>query len=171
MFCCIPGSPIIRLNILGQNYVIVNTYCAMIDLLEKKSAIYSDRYEGTLLETVRRLMFRPLYSVRGSLCSTSCESFARVSRCWLHPPSRCGFSWSIAHVRYGQEWRIRRKLFHSQFNLQVSKRYRSIEEKATHQFLGRLLDTPEHFMSHVRLWVPFYLPRSFSDSKLAWRAL
>lgn len=100
------GSPVIRLNILGQNYIVVNTYQAMVDLLEKKSAIYSDR---------------------------------------------CGFSWSIAHARYGREWRVRRKLFHSQFSLQASKRYHDIEEKATHQFLGRLMSTPEQFMSHVRL--------------------
>lgn len=38
------GSSIVRYNILGNNIVVLNSLQAVTDLLEKRSAIYSDRY-------------------------------------------------------------------------------------------------------------------------------
>ena len=39
-----PGSGLVRLNVLGNNIVVVNTLEAATDLLEKRSANYSDRW-------------------------------------------------------------------------------------------------------------------------------
>ena len=38
------GSDILRLNVLGNNIIILNSLEATTDLLEKRSTIYSDRY-------------------------------------------------------------------------------------------------------------------------------
>lgn len=41
---CNAGSDIIRVNMLGTNFVITNSLEASTDLLDKRSSIYSDRY-------------------------------------------------------------------------------------------------------------------------------
>lgn len=38
------GSDIVRYNVLGNNIIVLNSLQAVTDLLEKRSAIYSDRY-------------------------------------------------------------------------------------------------------------------------------
>lgn len=38
------NSPIIRLEVLGVNLIILNSMEVIADLLDKRSAIYSDRY-------------------------------------------------------------------------------------------------------------------------------
>lgn len=38
------GSPLLRLNVMGFNVIVVNTLKATLDLLDTRSAIYSDRY-------------------------------------------------------------------------------------------------------------------------------
>ena len=42
-YCVLPGSDLIRLNIFGSNIVVVNSLEAALDLLERRSSIYSDR--------------------------------------------------------------------------------------------------------------------------------
>ena len=37
------GSKIVRYNVLGSNIVILNSLQVVMDLLDKRSAIYSDR--------------------------------------------------------------------------------------------------------------------------------
>ena len=38
------GSDIVRLNVLGTNIIILNSFKSAIDLLDRRSNIYSDRY-------------------------------------------------------------------------------------------------------------------------------
>lgn len=40
----IKASSVVRYNVLGNNIVVLNSLQAVIDLFEKRSAIYSDRY-------------------------------------------------------------------------------------------------------------------------------
>ena len=40
----VQGSNIVRYNVLGNNIVVLNSLHAVTDLLDKRSAIYSDRY-------------------------------------------------------------------------------------------------------------------------------
>lgn len=46
-------SDVIRLNVLGKNVLIVNTYEAANELFEKRAAIYSDRVCCICFEFVR----------------------------------------------------------------------------------------------------------------------
>lgn len=42
-------SPLVRLNVLGNNIIVLNTMEAINDLLEKRSSNYSDRYVPTIV--------------------------------------------------------------------------------------------------------------------------
>lgn len=44
IIACTLESDIIRLNVLGRNIIILNSLIASVDLLERRSSIYSDRY-------------------------------------------------------------------------------------------------------------------------------
>ena len=44
-----PDSDLIRLNLLGNNVIIVNSYAAATDLLEKRGTTYSERPVFTML--------------------------------------------------------------------------------------------------------------------------
>ena len=38
------GSDVIRLNVLGHNIIILNSFKAAMELIDQRSAIYSDRF-------------------------------------------------------------------------------------------------------------------------------
>jgi len=54
---------------------------------------------------------------------------------------------------YGEEWKERRKLFTRYFHPSNPKVYQLRELEYTHKIVRRLLDSPEKFMEHLRLWV------------------
>ncbi|EKM54990.1 uncharacterized protein PHACADRAFT_119876 [Phanerochaete carnosa HHB-10118-sp] len=107
-------SDILRLNVLGSNIIIVNSLEAANDLLDKRSAIYSDRPEMPMLNDL------------------------------------CEFGWNVAFRRYDDSWRNGRRVFQHELGPQVVKRFRSLEEQASHQFLRSLLREPTAFMNHLR---------------------
>lgn len=52
---------------------------------------------------------------------------------------------------YGQEWRRQRKLMHSEVQQQLVRRFNPNQESTTHEFLRRVLDTPNDFLEHIHL--------------------
>lgn len=145
-----PDSPIVRLNLLGQNVLVCNTLQTVLDLLDKRSAIYSDRCrpfpeinEHFLTDVLQAVSHDEPRAVRihFTLLSNTLANFNHV---------RCGWYWATTGIPYGKEWRTHRRLFHAQFHSQTVKQWRPIETKATHKFLRRLLDTPGDFMHHIR---------------------
>ncbi|KAF8169161.1 cytochrome P450 [Mycena galopus ATCC 62051] len=61
-----------------------------------------------------------------------------------------GWDFDIATMRYGDEWRIHRRLFNQALNFNAARKYRPHEVTATHGLLGRLLTEPEAFLAHFR---------------------
>ncbi|KAL0565197.1 hypothetical protein V5O48_016834 [Marasmius crinis-equi] len=51
---------------------------------------------------------------------------------------------------YGEQWRIRRRLFDQMFNPATSKRYQPQQATATRHLLRKLCDDPENFARHIR---------------------
>ncbi|KAF8868343.1 cytochrome P450 [Infundibulicybe gibba] len=51
---------------------------------------------------------------------------------------------------YGANWRLRRRMFHAQYNKSVVKKYQPIQEREASRFLARLLDSPQDLVSHIR---------------------
>ncbi|KAF7378306.1 Cytochrome P450 [Mycena sanguinolenta] len=60
-----------------------------------------------------------------------------------------GWDFLIAMMKYGDEWRIHRRLFNQEFNTVASRKFHGAERIAVHAFLRRLLDNPEGFLEHL----------------------
>ncbi|KAJ6568897.1 cytochrome P450 [Mycena capillaripes] len=61
-----------------------------------------------------------------------------------------GWYFNIALMKYGEEWRIHRRLVQGALNAKAVRKYEPAELVGTHALLGRLLHTPEDFMNHFR---------------------
>ncbi|KAK1232372.1 hypothetical protein PQX77_004494 [Marasmius sp. AFHP31] len=57
---------------------------------------------------------------------------------------------NLAFMEYGEEWRIRRRLFDQMFNPTASKRYHLRMAKATRALLKRLCENPDNLLGHIR---------------------
>ncbi|KAJ7625703.1 cytochrome P450 [Roridomyces roridus] len=108
------NSDIIHLNLLGKSIVVLNSFAATDELLEKRSSIYSDR-----------------------------EDFPMVN-------GLMGWDFNAASMRYGDEWRIHRRLFNQEFNVRASRKYESRELLGTRKLLQRLISHPDMFLTHFR---------------------
>ena len=62
----------------------------------------------------------------------------------------CGFGWGLAFLRYGDYWKDCMRAFHQEFQPDAVKKFRPVEEKATHHLLLNLLESPNDLMDHLR---------------------
>jgi len=62
-----------------------------------------------------------------------------------------GYRQSVAFLQYGEEWRIHRKLAHSVLSPAAVKQYHIMQEDIVAAFGKSLLDTPEDFVSLLRM--------------------
>jgi cytochrome P450 len=123
----------IYLNVLGQHFVILSSLEVISDLFEKRSTIYSDRKQTTMLTE--------LYVS---------HSFRRKE--YVKNANRCRMNWriSLALMPYGRWWRRHRRLFHEHFHPNAVKKYYPIQRQEVQAFLRRLLVSPDDFFHHVR---------------------
>ncbi|KAF5345745.1 hypothetical protein D9758_011875 [Tetrapyrgos nigripes] len=61
-----------------------------------------------------------------------------------------GFTWHLAFMPYGKEWRKARKVFHQELNPRALLQYRPVMVSATQKLLVLLLEKPEDFLNHLR---------------------
>ncbi|KAJ7607876.1 cytochrome P450 [Roridomyces roridus] len=107
-------SDIIHVDIAGRSIIILSSMEAAVNLLDKRSAIYSDR--------ARLLMVNELM----------------------------GWEFIFSIMKYGDRWRTRRRLFHTVFHAEASKKFLPRQLSTTHQLLRRLLHEPAGIMAHLR---------------------
>ncbi|PPQ95404.1 hypothetical protein CVT26_008250 [Gymnopilus dilepis] len=62
-----------------------------------------------------------------------------------------GWDFSFGHMRYGEQWKKHRRVFHQQFQQSVAQTYWPIQRREAHALLRRLLDSPENLDYHLRL--------------------
>ena len=115
---------------LGRPTIVVNTAEAAFDLLEKRSANYSDRPPTPMID---------LCVLRCSLENQSERSLRFVSINW---------NWNLAMQRYCQPWRWHRRLFWQHFHPGVLSTYEDAQNRESIRFLQRLLDNPSQFELH-----------------------
>ncbi|KAJ6467859.1 cytochrome P450 [Mycena sanguinolenta] len=60
-----------------------------------------------------------------------------------------GWDFLLAMMKYGDEWRIHRRLINQEFNVVASRKFHDAERIAARAFLRRLLDNPEGFLKHL----------------------
>ncbi|KAJ7607912.1 cytochrome P450 [Roridomyces roridus] len=114
-------SDILHLGVAGRSIVVLSSKDAAMDLLEKRSAIYSDRSVLMNIGLVLDLTWnRPRLPMSNSI-------------------------WMAAMQK-----RAHRRLFHGVFHEQAAKKFLPAQLSATHQLLRRMLHTPEDFVAHLR---------------------
>lgn len=64
-----------------------------------------------------------------------------------------GFSIFFGSLTYGEEWRRRRRAFHSQFQRNVVTDYQSMQLRETYLYIGNVLKNPDDALGLSRLCV------------------
>ena len=85
-----------------------------------------------------------------------------------------GFDWALSLMPYGTSWRQHRKVFHQYFYPNAAAEYIPKQLSEARKTLLRIVERPEEFRDHIRLYVsldsmgPFilFLPSYFSASIL-----
>ncbi|KAF9001512.1 cytochrome P450 [Cyathus striatus] len=108
------NSDIIHLNVLGTNLIVLNSYDAAQELLEKRSSIYSSRPSSVMLRELG------------------------------------GYAYVFVGIPYNALWKTHRRLFSKYFHPQNTEISEPKEIEHVHVLLGKLLHSPEEFMSHTR---------------------
>ena len=120
LICCFVGD-LVFLTALGAPILIVSSAEAAFDLMEKRSALYSDRPRSVMLE---------LYE-----CPRRCAHFLGLTH-----STRSGWDIDLAVMPHSPRWRAVRKMFHQYFNQHASQQHRTKLTKHVHAFLLRCLD-------------------------------
>ncbi|KAK2460279.1 hypothetical protein APHAL10511_007668 [Amanita phalloides] len=138
-------SPLIHLRISDNSTIIINSARAVIDLLETRSNIYSDRPHSKSSSSS---------SVPAPATSTSLFCLLRPFT-WLFsswaPRAILGdrpsvFSTSVLHPRFKKY----RRLLQTSLNPRAVKKYRNLMEHERHVMLRGMLHQPADFFQHVR---------------------
>ncbi|KAF8874417.1 cytochrome P450 [Infundibulicybe gibba] len=61
-----------------------------------------------------------------------------------------GWDWSFGHMRYGERWRIHRRMFHRQFQQSIAHIHWPTQLKEAHSLIRRLLHAPDELIDHFR---------------------
>lgn len=57
---------------------------------------------------------------------------------------------AMPFLAYGSLWRMQRKLFHEFFQFNAVSKYLPVQKRVAHNFLRRLLVTPDDFLLHIK---------------------
>ncbi|KAJ8585906.1 cytochrome P450 [Rhizopogon salebrosus TDB-379] len=71
------------------------------------------------------------------------------------PASTCkaiGSAFNSAQLRYSDEWRLHRRIFHQSFRPEAAKNYRPTQLRKAHRLLQSILETPERYQRHIELF-------------------
>ncbi|KAJ7625699.1 cytochrome P450 [Roridomyces roridus] len=126
------NSDIIHLDLVGKSIVILNSFEATTALFEKRSAIYSDRQ---VYHTSRILVIVSDFNCRDSLPMVN---------------DLMGWSFTIGTMKYGDDWRIHRRLANRALSFKTSRKYEPHEQLATRKLLKRMVSDPDAFFAHFR---------------------
>ncbi|KAJ7251443.1 cytochrome P450 [Mycena rebaudengoi] len=109
-----------------KSIIILSSVDVVFDLLDQRSAIYSDR------RVANRVYMKPL------------NHDFRPRSIMMNELMGGGFV-------FGDTWREHRRLFHSAFHSIASRRFRPQEVNASHALLRRLLENPDdEIMNHIK---------------------
>ncbi|KAK1228847.1 hypothetical protein PQX77_008114 [Marasmius sp. AFHP31] len=126
---------VLHFKVLGHHTVVLNSYEATNDLLDKKSYNYSDR-PG---ESTRPLEFLGTCRIL-TISQIDMPMFIDLMR----------FGWNFAVMRYSDQWRLHRRTFNQFFQSRVISQYNDIQRAATVKLMQNLEASPEDFFQHVK---------------------
>jgi len=104
---------VLYVDVAGQNLVYLNTCETAVDLLEKRSALYSDRTQTPMAKLM-------------------------------------GVEQILTILRYGDDWRLSRRMFHQEFNSTTALKFQETQIKCGLGMLSLLRDDPNSFEKHYK---------------------
>ena len=129
---------IYHLSVLGKPFIVLSSAKAMMELLDKRGAIYSDRPTFE--------MCGELY-VPNHLRSASWFTQKKILRFNIH---RVGYKDCIPLHSYDQTLRESRKLMASHLAAsKIALQYPFLERNVLRYFLSPLLNNPDHLLEHI----------------------
>lgn len=130
------AGDVVYIEIFRTPAIVLNSFEAARDLLDKRSAIYSDR--------PRLVLLMEMYV----FCSAiACKSFAES---YLHP--RRLRARTLVGLPYGDEFRKRRKwMFDAAGNKATLRGYHNIQYREVRKLLRNLSRQPDQFSQHLHL--------------------
>ncbi|KAG2107437.1 cytochrome P450 [Suillus discolor] len=63
-----------------------------------------------------------------------------------------GSEFNSAQLRYSDEWRLHRRIFHQSFRPEAAKDYLPLQLRKAHQLLQGIIEAPEHYQRHIELF-------------------
>ncbi|KAK0201062.1 cytochrome P450 [Desarmillaria ectypa] len=124
---------VVHLKVFSQSTIVLGSIQAAQELLERRSAIYSDRPRFVLLAE----MYIMLHSSPLAMSN-------------VFSPYRMGWSHSTTHIRYGPRFRKHRRFIHQTFNHRAVKDLEPIQNQSAQALMKGLADSPEVFLDHIR---------------------
>ncbi|KAF8212748.1 cytochrome P450 [Mycena galopus ATCC 62051] len=125
-------SDIIHLDLAGTSVIVLSSFEATDALFEKRSSLYSDRGDFTMVRELMGWDFNVAIMKYGALHYL----LARLTTPKL--------------IKMGDDWRKNRRLLQETFNVKAARKYEPAELAGTHVLLCRLTVAPEDFMDHFR---------------------
>ena len=130
-------TDIMYLNMLGTDIVVLNSSETIADLLDKRSAIYSDKVSSYRMSHLKRH------------CAPSTHPLQQP-RSPIVELMGLG-KWAFTAFEYGERWKTHRRLFHEFFNIPTVDRYDEDQRKGASRLLKNLSDNPADFYNHIQL--------------------
>ena len=125
---------VVHLNLLGRHIIILDSLTSVKDLMDGRSAIYSDRPH------VPMVMDLQVFSSLHVLIS--------AQSCCLH---RMGWNWALSALHYNDNWKRHRKVFQQCFNADSISKYRDVQAHEAQRTALYILESPADFMELIRL--------------------
>ncbi|KAF8957568.1 cytochrome P450 [Flammula alnicola] len=63
-----------------------------------------------------------------------------------------GWEWNVALIRYGEDWRMHRKICQQNFRQEAAPKYNQVQLKKMNSFLQGLIESPEKFEDHIKMF-------------------
>jgi cytochrome P450 len=135
------GSPQLNRAFLGDIFylrafskviVVLSSFSAIKDLLEKRGEYYSDRPSVPIVKMYDLKRFT-------SQCAATLTIF------------RVDFEWPIFMIGLSDTWRKERKILDSSLRPGAVMSYRQVMQERTHEFLVRLRANPKDFHNSINL--------------------
>ncbi|KAF8338413.1 cytochrome P450 [Amanita rubescens] len=140
------GDPLIHLRVSGASTIVINSACAVIDLLDTRSNIYSDRPRSHSSSSSSV----PLHNNPVSMTSCLLRPLAWIFSSWnsraILGDRPTLFSTSVVHPRFKKY----RKLLQTSLNPRAVEKYRTLMEQERLVMLRSMLRHPADFFQHVR---------------------
>ncbi|KAF6825843.1 cytochrome p450 [Colletotrichum plurivorum] len=125
-------GPVYSLMLGSQVMIVLSSDRAVKDLLDKRSSIYSSRTDVYL----------------GNVASGNLRVVIMVG---LPQPHARNLRFEIdRQQKYGDTWRMIRKIFHQVLHINAAKGYVPYQDLESKQMLAGFLDEPHYFVQHLR---------------------